>query len=188
MSVICDWNLFWTGLSAVSTFASLIAAVLIYILAKNELKKNNEISELDVYFKIKADINSEASQKIYCAILEGNLRFDRKADSTVNFNIFDGLSWRAFPMAEVDMNFLGHIEDLALVNEKNLISIETIISGYSSLILRVGNSPCIYNYIAYLRNEKFNDSEIYSGFEQLYLKLYGSLSEDLKKGYRPVIC
>lgn len=188
MSIFCDWNLFWTGLSAVSAFLSLIAAVLIYVLAKNELKKNNEISELDIYFKIKADLNSESSQRIYTAILENHLQFVRNQNATVNFQIFEGLSWEPLPMSVVDIGFLGHIEDLAMAYEKSLISLETIMSGYSSLLLTAGNSPCIYNYISYLRNEKFNDKELYSGFEQLYLKLYSRLSEDLKKRYRPVLC
>ena len=87
MIFVYDWNLFWTGLSAVSTFLSLIAAVFIYVLAKNELKKNNEISELDVYFKIKADLNSETSQKIYRAILEGHLQFVKKDDTPLFSNI-----------------------------------------------------------------------------------------------------
>jgi hypothetical protein len=188
MIFVYDWNLFWTGLGAVSTFLSLIAAVFIYVLAKNELKKNNEISELDVYFKIKADLNSETSQKIYRAILEGHLQFVKKDDTPPFFQYFNGQSNLILPMPEVDINFLGHIEDLAVANEKGLISIETIMSGYSSIVLASGNAPCIYNYISYLRNEKFEDKDLYAGFEQLYSKLYGRLSEDLKKRYRPVLC
>jgi|GEM_PF-2171959 len=52
--MICsiDWNLVWSALSAISAFFSLIAAIFIYVLAKNELAKNNSIAELDIYFKI----------------------------------------------------------------------------------------------------------------------------------------
>ncbi|MFN5168161.1 MAG: hypothetical protein ACK5DD_00940 [Cyclobacteriaceae bacterium] len=188
MNIFCDWNLFWTGLGAASTFLSLIAAILIYILARNELKKNNEISELDVYFKIKADLNSDSSQKIYLAILENRLLFVRNLNGSVGFEISDGATWQTLPMSQVDVGFLGHVEDLALAYEKGLISLETIMSGYGSLILNSGNSPSIYNYISYLRNEKYHDKDLYSGFEQLYLKIYGCLSESLKLKYRAVMC
>lgn len=189
--MICDMNLFWNGVTSVSACLSLVATVAIYFLARKELIKNNEISELDIYFKIKSDLNSEVSQKIYKAILDNHLNFVRDTThGNVRFTILESAdnNWKTIPMADVDMGFLGHLEDLAMAHEKNLISLETIKSGYSSVILITGNAPCIYNYISYLRNEKFHDKELYSGFEKLYLKLHNELSEELKKKYRPVLC
>lgn len=183
-----DWNLVWSALSAISAFFSLIAAIFIYVLAKNELAKNNSIAELDIYFKIKSDLNSPDSQQIYSALIEEHLRFARNQDGSVGFLVKNKENWEPFQMNRINSNLLGHIEDLALVYEKGLVTFDTIMAGYGSLILNAGNSPAIYNYISYLRNEKFKDKDLYSGFEQLYLKIHSHLTDDLKTRYRPVIC
>jgi len=181
-------NLFWNGVTAIATALSLAATVLIYILARKELTRNNKISELEIYFRIKSDFSSIEFQTIYRAILEKHIEFFRRHNEPPAFSILgQDNHWVPFPMTNVEQGFLGHIEDLALAHESDLISFETVKSGYGSLILNSGNSPCIYNFISYLRNEKFKDSELFSGFEQLYLKLYQQLPKDQKVKYRPVL-
>jgi hypothetical protein len=188
-----DWNLFWTGLSAISAAFSLAAAILIYVLAKNELKKNNELAELDIYFRIKSDLSTPLAQKISQSIFQQTLNFVRNSDGSVEFRILDktdktGNTYEPFSLDDMDLGLLNHFEDLALSFDKKLISMDMIRSGYGTLLLNSGNFPAVYNYISYLRNEVFNDQDLYSGFESLYSKLYKELSDQQKKRYRPSIC
>lgn len=187
--MVFDMNLFWNGLTAISTFLSLVATVLIYVLARKELIKNNQISELDIYFKINANLRSSGAEEIISAIRDGRLQFAINHNAPPSFKLIDvNNQAKPFPMDQIDFELLGHLEDLAIAHNKNLISFETIMSGYGSLILVIGNSPSVYNYINYLRNEKFHDKELYTGFEELYEEVYRALSDDLKTKYRPVLC
>jgi hypothetical protein len=186
MFILCDWTIIWSGVSAVAAALSLFAAIAIYILAKRELAKNNEIAELDIYFRIKSDLNSLSAQRIYQGIINKNLTFERNADNSVCLTMRDGHIPERCEFAEFESQFLSHFEDLAIAHEKGLISLDTIKAGYSSVILNLGNSPTVYNYISYLRNEMYHDKDLYTGFEQLYLNIYNDLSPELKKKYRPV--
>lgn len=182
--IVCfDWALFWTGVSAITSALTLIATMFIYYLAKNELQKNNDIAGLDVYFKIKADLSSLGSQKIYVGITEDDLKFYRNHDNSVMFQ-FDSTK-EIMPMSDMDLHFLNHLEDLALAYEKKIIPLDMIRSGYSSLIISVVNSPTVYDYISYIRSERDNDHELYSGLENLYKVFYNEMTADARQNLRP---
>ena len=126
------------------------------------------------------------AQHIYQGIVSSTLVFARNADNSVNLIMHGNFTPEIFEFAQFEAHFLSHLEDLAIAYEKGLISFNTLKAGYGSIILNSRNSPTVYNYISYLRNEKFQDKDLYSGFEQLYLRMYNDLSPQLKKKYRPV--
>lgn len=176
-----DWSLFANVISGVGSLVAAGFTIFIYLLAKNEWKRNNSISELDLYYRIKQDFDTEYSRKMYASVVKNKVSLGDKGHEKVlvisNTTEED--------TAYFTHSFLGSFEDLALFHERELISFDTLNSGYGSMILAVGNNKAIVELIKYLRSGvKDGDNNYFSGFETLYKAVRETLEEEKKQYYR----
>lgn len=85
--------------------------------------------------------------------------------------------------SKVVTTVLGNLEDLALLYEEDLLSLDFINSGYGDYILTIGNSQIIRDLL------KKTDAESpgsFAGFKGLYNKIYNLLPADAKVNYKQI--
>jgi len=172
-----DWSLFANVVSAIGSIVAAGITVFIYRFAKHELKRNNSIAEVDLYYKIKSDLMSEKSLSLYHQLTNDELSFDPEKEVFIRES-------QQISMYDVSLSFLGHIEDIAVFLKEGIISYEKINDGFGSMILEVGSTQSIRDFIYYSRNayeDKMNNN--WAGFERLYLRLYADLPDHQKDSY-----
>src|SRR5437879_12786638 len=141
-----DWSMFANVMSGIGSIGAALFTILIFNLAKREWKKNNSISELELYYKLKADLYSEFSIKMYKAIVRDKLQFNLK-NGTAEFSIDSEIT----STSEVGLHFLGHIEDISIFLEEDIITFSKLNSGFGTMILEIGDYQPIRNYIKHIR-------------------------------------
>lgn len=177
-----NWSLFADIMSGVGSIGAAVFTIFIYRLASKEWKRNNSISELDLYYKIKRDFSTEFSQDVLINIARNDLEFK---SITEDYSTIEWLGGPVYDSSYFVQAFLGSFEDLAMFHDKGLMAFETLNSGYGSTILMVGNNRAIVDLIRHLRARlKDGDANYYSGFEDLYRRVRETLEEDRQKYYR----
>lgn len=77
---------------------------------------------------------------------------------------------------------LNHLEDLAKFYEDNLITIESVNSGFGTMILYLGSNKGV---IQIIKDEREIFPTIFSGFEYLYEQIYNKCNETERIGFLP---
>lgn len=176
-----DWSLFANVLSGIGSLGAAFFTIFIYQLAKKEWKRNNSISELDLYYRIKQDFDTEYSRRMYAGVIKNKISLGDNSREKVL--VINGSTEE--DTAYFTQSFLGNFEDLAVFHEKELISFETLNSGYGSMLLAVGNNKAVVDLIRHMRSGvKNGDDNYFSGFEKLYKDVRETLEDEKKKYYR----
>jgi hypothetical protein len=172
-----DWSLFANLLSGIGSVLAAIITLFLYRFAKHELHRNNLTTEVDLYYRVKNELMNKDSLTLYRSILDGKLRFDSSSETFVG----EDNKWS---MYEVSLNFLGHVEDIAIFMNEGILSFRKVSDGFGSMILEIGNSKCIRDYISHTRiTFKDERNENWSGFERIYLQIRDELSKEQKQAY-----
>jgi hypothetical protein len=174
-----DWSLFGNLLSGIGSIIAAIFTIMLFSLARHELKRNNQIAEGDLYFRIKEDFDTDISRAIHSCVVHNQIKFDKSSTpESVN------ATGTSYSITHFTNAYLGSFEDLAFFHDKGLMSLEVLDSGFGYMILETGNNETICNIIQHLRAGKENDDSIYSGFETLYKKIRATLTDEQKKLFR----
>jgi hypothetical protein len=157
----------WTILSSIGSILSGVFTTLIFIGGWIQIRKYIRLSELDVYYKLKNDFNSSGCDKLIQTINSRKLQVKNGVNGYPylveqhNEHIVDGENHK------LSNELLGHIEDMYMFFEKELITKELLISGYGNYIELTYNSIEIKDYIQRIRGY-YNNHQLYSGLEKLY--------------------
>jgi hypothetical protein len=158
---ICSIN-WWQPVSSIAVALSFIITTITFIINTRERSRNNRRQEIELYLKIKNDVDSEKSKQLSYSILQNNIysRLDN-SEMMILFRIDNDIE------VELSTDLLNHLEDLYLIHSLGLMSIKTIISGFGNTIITLHECKIIKEYITHIRHE-FSDDELYNGFDELY--------------------
>ena len=180
----------WDKTSSISTVVSalitFIYTIVTYVLLKQNkrlIAQNKDMNEVTVYLKLKEDLTKDVFNEFahYCALSKMSLKIydDNRLTSISGVHINDDILY--INKKSFKKNILGNIEDLALLYQKNILSIDIIDSGYGYQILDIGNNLEVRRVLIDNRIE-YPDS--YFGFSTLYELIYLRLDDKSKKRYK----
>lgn len=157
----------WQVVSSIAISSSFILTSITFFLSFRERRKKNDNDELNMYFKIKSDLSSKECKILMFSILEDNIHLEsiNGLDVLVRHEIDPQTNQQISKNLEIE--YLHHLEDLYILQEKKLISYRTIYQGYSASIFKLWECPVIQQFVKNLR-ARDNDPELYSGVEKLY--------------------
>jgi hypothetical protein len=140
-------------------FVIAIFTVLLWWTAWGQLKKLNRTSSADFIIKFKQDLFTEQHRAIFRCIEDGALQYNGKS-----FKITDPSSAEGGrDMSVYDMDdYLGHFEDLGLLEQEKIVSIEMVYELFSFYIEASWENPEIARYV--------NDERKRDGGEDIYDK------------------
>jgi hypothetical protein len=177
---VVDWSLLGNVMSGIGSIIAAVFTILLFSLARTELKRNNLIAEGDLYFRIKEDFDTDVSRKMHACIVDNQITFDKDGTSpTIKLR-----NHECYTLTHFTYTYLGSFEDLAFFHEKGLISHDVLDAGFGYMILEAGNNETICEIVRYLRNGKEKDKSVYSGFEKLYIKIRNTLNDEQKELFR----
>ncbi len=161
----------WNGWTAVAAIASVIYTGLTYLLLRSAKKsldiankqtvKANKLAEFQIYMKITEQLFTNEAFQLLEMISDDNFTIVQVKGT----ELVDGK--QEITEAELRRYILNPLEDLAKFHEDGLVTIESIDSGFGNVVLQIGGSPQIVNYIVTAR---FKDPGIYEGIEKLFEK------------------
>ncbi len=195
--IICltDWS-GWTMIGAIGTLIAAFATVAYTIftyrllaatkksidIANENKDKANKLAEFQIYSKISDDLSSEKALQLF-DIIERNLFEIKEIDETIfgeslnpDREIISGRDLLSY--------ILGPIEDLAKFKDDQILSMQSIDSGFGNKILMLGNNEKIVKYIKYLRTKVHFTDNIHGGFESLYEEELKCCTEDERTKYK----
>jgi hypothetical protein len=163
----------WIFISAVAASLASIAACLYtyftyHLLRSNNLtvQVNNRLAEFQIYNEISKTLYQDIVQELVDKCADDTLKMSDKVESL-----------------KVRRTLLDPLEDLSKFWMDNLLTSESINTGFGFLILHVGNNSAIVEYIKDLRN-RMRSPNLYNGFEELYNNMYEQCDEDEKRSFR----
>jgi hypothetical protein len=172
----------WNGWTVISSLGTLIAAIvaLFYTIFTYRLlsrtnatfHKTNSINEFLIYKEISEKLVADKIVLLIDRCIDGSIivDYDNKSDETGNI----------FKSNTINRCLLNPLEDIFIFWEKDLISIETINSGFGYKILSVGNCPAISKHVKDIRVVM---PSVYDGFEKLYNAIYLNSSKSEREGF-----
>jgi hypothetical protein len=84
-----DWSLLGNVMSGIGSFVAAVFTILLFLLARAELRRNNLIAEGNLYFRIKQDFDTDVSRKIHGCIVDSQITFD-KGDTVATIKLLGG--------------------------------------------------------------------------------------------------
>jgi hypothetical protein len=181
--VLLDISEKWTVISSVSTIAVFIVTTLYTIITFSIFRQNKNANQLSAYLALKKDLTTDTF--VFSAGYCRNNKFKIDESNTVieecGYKLDNG---------EFIINFitfkrevLDHIEDLALFEEKNLLSLDLIDAGYGYSLLHIGSNDEVRKMILSLKNQ----GRVYNGFGSLYSKIFKTLNAKERNNYKPTL-
>jgi hypothetical protein len=173
------WN-DWTALGAGSTLVAAIGGVVYTYFTLRILTQNKRAIQGDMYLKLKETMTNEtlllASSYSYDDALI--VKDDNSLTTVSGFTITENklmVNKNSFIK-----NVLGNLEDLALLNEQKVLSLEFIDAGYGYQILQIGNNPEVKRVINEIRR---NYPDTYYGINKLYCSIWLKLKKDQRSKF-----
>jgi hypothetical protein len=151
----------------VGAVATAMYTLLTYKLLKSTAKSfetTNKLAEFQIYSEISKLLNTEESNKLINTISSNWFNID-KMPNVVTYPTTH--SPELIYSHNLNRHVLGPLEDLAKFYNDGLIELNSINTGWGSLIIKLWENDKIKDYILYLR-ETNNDINLYSGLENLY--------------------
>ena len=163
----------WNGWTFVAAVASLIAAIAtsmytyftFHLLSSSQrsIRISNKLAEFEIYNRIAEKLFSDRALELLEIIWKGNFdiqgfNFPESSDSTKE----------KITARELRKYFLNPLEDLAKFRDDGLITLDSIDRGFGTIILQVGNSKTIVDFIKHLRSNIYHSQLLFKGFEELY--------------------
>ena len=168
-------NLFltWNGWSFVAATASLIAAIAtslytyftFHLLSASQrsISISNKLAEFEIYNRIAEKLFSDRALELLEVIWNGNFYIQ-------GFNSEGSVETgkEKITSRELRKYLLNPIEDLAKFRDDGLITSDSIDRGFGTIILQVGNSKTVVDFIKHLRSDIYHSEFLFKGFEELY--------------------
>ncbi len=191
----------WNAISAIATsFGVLITlayTIVTYCLFKqnsNLISDNNKLLELNketfelnrknnqihIYLEFKKEFTSDFMTRFVSYLYQNSVQIIE------NSSLKEENGYRLYNnVMQVNRNkfvttVLGNIEELAMLNEMDILTTEFINTGYGDFILTIGSSQMVKNLIKKVVNDSPGTCE---GFGLLYKKIYDLQSDDVKAHY-----
>lgn len=195
MAVGCMVN--WSAISAIASLVAAGATILYTIftykllkaaqensqMAQENLKLvndtklvSNKLAEFQIYTKLTEQLYSSKAVELKRTIEQGGFQVLSGSDK-------EPVSGKVIYDHDLTQYLLNPLEDLAKFYSDGLISADAINTGFGSLILLVGCSAEIANYIKFERKRGKGDDGLYGGLEELLNTELGQLDEDERKKY-----
>lgn len=149
------------------TTASLNLSTKAIELNEKTLAANNKLTEYQIY--------KEFGEKLYQNKITKLLSEIKSCSARLYFG--DELDFVRFEV-------LNHLEDLAKFYEDKLISIESVNTGFGSMILYLGNNDGVKQII---KDEREIFPTIFSGFENLYNAIFQKCTDQERVGFKPTL-
>lgn len=162
---------FWTICSAITTSVAALATVLYVFLTYKILRETSNTSKLQVkiadaqiYYQVTKILNSAEANELFEFIENTDFHIDAKGDMQI-------LQARtSIKSSDLQRLILDPIEDLAKYWQDELISLDSIDTGFGFKILAVGSNTKIVDYINFTRRS-YKSNQPYEGLESLYLEI-----------------
>ena len=162
----------WNGWNIVAAVASLIAAIAtslytyftFHLLSSSQrsITISNKLAEFEIYNRIAEKLFSDRALELLEIIWKDNFHiqgFNYQESDTAKETI---------TARELRKYFLTPLEDLAKFRDDGLITFDSIDRGFGTIILQVGNSKNIVEFIKHLRSKIYHSQQLFKGFEELY--------------------
>jgi hypothetical protein len=186
----------WTMVGAIATVIAAIATVLYTYftyhllsatkasidIANENRDKANKLAEFQIYTKLSDDLSSPKALELF-DIIEKNC-FDIEEINETQPGAYSNPPRDSISGKDLRRFILGPIEDLAKFKDDNIISIESIDSGFGNTILMLGNNEQVVKYIKYLRTKIYYADNIHCGFESLYKEELNMCTDEEKAKYK----
>ncbi len=191
----------WDSISAIATaigvLITLAYTIVTYYLFKQnsnlitdnnkllELNKetfvlNKKISQIHIYLELKKEFTSDFMTRFVSYLYQNSIKIIEDSSLKVNegYKLHD--NEMQVNRSKFVSTVLGNIEDLALLNEMDILTTEFINTGYGDLILTIGSSQIVKDLIKKVVNDSPGTCE---GFRELYKKIYDLQSIEVKAHY-----
>jgi hypothetical protein len=162
----------WTVIVAVTTllytfftYRLLLATKKSIDIANDNKIKANKLAEFQIYTKIADSVNLDKAIELIASV--GAEWFDIEEIADRSGIVAESPPIKILKGSEIQRYILNPLEDLAKFKGDDLISISSINSGFGSLILMIGGSKLIVDYIKYQQTKVYKSNSIYSGIESL---------------------
>lgn len=132
------------------------------------VEKSNKLNEYNIYNDISKRLTTGKASEIIAACGNNTITID-STESESNFS-----------SVEITTLVLDLYEDVAKLEDKELISEESVDYAFSNQMLQVGSNKIIVNFIDKLRTD-YKDRSLYKGFQQEFEKIYSNLDLETKK-------
>jgi hypothetical protein len=146
-----------------------------------ELNKKN--SQIQVYFEFKKEFTTEFMIRFvsYLHLEMIEVVYDTSINDVKGYEMQED-KFRV-NKSKVVTTVLGNVEDLALLYEEDLLSLDFINSGYGDYILTIGNSQVIRDL---LKKTEVESPGCFAGFKNLYNSIFKIVPEDAKLNLKPI--
>lgn len=202
--VIVIWEINWTAVgslaSAIGVLITLVYTIVTYCLFKQnstlisdnnkllllnqdtfELNKKN--SQIQIYLEFKKEFTTDFMTKFVSYLHLGMIEivYDRSIKDVNGYEMHEDRI--RVNKSKVVTTVLGNVEDLALLFEEDLLSLDFINSGYGDYILTIGNSAIIRELLKQIDAESPGS---FAGFKDLYNKIYNLLPAYAKVNFKQI--
>lgn len=179
MNISDTWN-DWTALGACSTLIAAIGGIVYTYFTLKILIQNKRAIQGDMYLKLKDTMTNETLELTSTYSYADALKVidDNSLTTVSGFLLMENklmINKRNFIK-----NVLGNLEDLALLNEQKVLSLEFIDAGYGYKILQIGNNTEVKRVINEIRK---NYPDTYDGINKLYYAIWLKLKKDHRSSY-----
>lgn len=187
--ILLHHNIDWAVVSDIATVLAFFAAALYtwftYDILKQTAKAANQnatANELSAYLALRKDLCTPHFSLVTQYARSNKLTLLDKPLVTNGgeTHSYEQNGYYFITKASLITDILNNVEDLALFHERNILTIETIDSGFGYTILNLGNNTEINQYINKLREHQ---REAFNGFIKLYGSIYNMLDETEKSNY-----
>jgi len=176
---------YWNEISSLSTFGLLVATIILVLYGKGQMRKISSTNRTNFLLELKRDFFTENGREIF-SLLQHNLlefqvqdiansdlkipSFIVRQDNAVVLNLLkvNVQADRSFTVFEIDNYLLTHLEDLGFLYEQGEMTIHAATQLFGHFIIFIWEHEEIKKYIEWVR---INNSDIYSNFEYMYLKV-----------------
>jgi hypothetical protein len=176
---------YWNEISSLSTFGLLVATIILVWYGKGQMRKISSTNRTNFLLDLKRDFFTENGREIF-SLLQHNLlefqvqdiensslkipSFIVRQDNAVVLSLLKVNTQvdRSFTVFEIDNYLLTHLEDLGFLYEQGEMTIHAATQLFGHFIIFIWEHEEIKKYIEWVR---FNNSDIYSNFEYMYLKV-----------------
>jgi hypothetical protein len=200
-ALLCiNWTAVGSLASAIGVLITLVYTIVTYCLFKQnstlifdnnkllllnqeafELNKKN--SQIQIYLEFKKEFTSDFMTRFVSYLHLGMIEivYDRSIKDVNGYEIHEDRI--RVNKSKVVTTVLGNVEDLALLFEEDLLSLDFINSGYGDYILTIGNSAIIRELLKKIDAESPGS---FGGFKGLYNRIYNLLPKDAKLNFKQI--
>ena len=144
----------WVAAGTISSAIYTLLTLGLFTVSFFSLRKSNKLSDFQIYQKISELLNTDTALELIQKCKDKSLDLSTPSEKRI-----------------LKKEILNPLEDLAKFRKDNLISINGVYSGFSSLLLYVCNCEEVRKYILEIRGDNIS-SLVYGGLGDLYTEVY----------------